>query len=346
MLVLPRYYLVRDLTVFEATAAVLASMALAAISLRYVEKPFRQKAMAVRRAYSIVGAASAVAALAAIALLRADGLPGRLDPDAAAINAAVGTHYRCGATSYIPFGALYACPVALPDRDPNAADTVLFGNSHAQMYVPAVEAVLKKYDRHGLLVPANYCLPSLDINVSVDCNRIMSKNLEAIDALPNVRTVILAYSWDIEGKRLFDGDGNELSGSESELIRTGVQAVVEMLEASGKEVIVVGPIAIPGSDIASAVSRKLAFGHEVDEPLWTSEAEFLVQHQSAMTALSGLAGVTFVKPHEIQCHDGKCFYIDRGRSLFADGNHIASTAIDRFVPMFDAALGPRSKAID
>jgi hypothetical protein len=338
MLVLPRYYLVGDLTIVEASAAILASFVMATISLHYVEKPFRQKSMPVKRAYRVVGAASFVAMLAGIMVLRFDGLPGRLDPDAAAINDAVGTHYRCGATSYIPFGALYACPVALPGKNPDEADTVLFGNSHAQMYVPAVEAVLRQNGRQGLLVPANFCLPSLDVNVSIDCNRIMLQNLEAIEALPNVRTVILAFSWSVDGKRLKDSNGIMLSGEESDLIYVGVERVIRRLQAKEIEVVVVGPIAVPGWDIASSVSRKLAFGHEIDDPLWTDEARFLKPYKAALTSLRSDNGVTLLTPHEIQCHDQRCYFIDGAESLFADSNHIASTAISRFVPMFEAAL--------
>jgi peptidoglycan/LPS O-acetylase OafA/YrhL len=338
MLVLPRYFLVRELTPIEAIGAVLASMAMAAFSLRYVEKPFRQKGMPAKRAYAVAATASLIVALAGAFVIQTHGIPGRLDARAAAINTAVGTNYRCGATSYIPFGALYACPIALPSGDPDYADVVLFGNSHAQMYVPAVELVLEETGRQGLLVPANGCLPSVDVNISADCDRIMRRNLEAIEALDEVRTVILAFTWSVNGKSLVDGAGNRLDGDPSSLIHAGVERVIERLHARQKEVVVVGPIAIPGYDIASSVSRKLAFGHEIDDPMWTPERSFLEQHHAALTSLQEREDVMLLMPHEIQCHDERCYFIDEGEALFADGDHIAGAVAVRFVPMFESAL--------
>jgi hypothetical protein len=208
------------------------------------------------------------------------------------------------------------------------------------MYVPAVEQVLQREGRRGLLVPANACLPSIDVNVSVDCDRIMRQNLQAIEELPNVLTVILAFSWSISGNRLVDGKGNRLDGDQSMLIYAGVDRVIERLKASGKEVIVVGPIAIPGYDIASAVSRKLAFGHEVDDAFWTAETSLLEKHHAALTSLDVRKDITLVKPHNIQCREGRCYFIDDDGSLFADGDHFASRVLERFVPMFESALSP------
>jgi peptidoglycan/LPS O-acetylase OafA/YrhL len=339
-IVFPRYYLVRELTLLEGSIAVFASMMLATISWRYVERPFRQKMMPARRVYILTLAATLVTVSAGIALVRGDGFPGRLNARAAAINIAVDSNYRCPVAAHIPFGALHACSLALPDKNPNSADTVLFGNSHAQMYAPAVAAALANSNRRGLLVPANGCLPSVDVNISAGCDRIMRENLAAIVDLPNVHTVIIAFNWAVprKPKKLVDGTGRPLVGDYSALVADGVGRAIEELQAAGKETILVGPIATPRYNVASVISRKLAFGHSIGEPLWIAQAEFLAQHEVLLAALSQRPGVVLLTPHEYQCRDARCYYVDGGDSLFADGNHLAGTVQERFVPLFERSL--------
>jgi peptidoglycan/LPS O-acetylase OafA/YrhL len=337
MIVLPRYYLVRELTLPEGCLAVVASMIMATLSWRYVERPFRQKSMPARHVYVLTLAVTLVTIAAGIALVTSHGVPGRLDARAAAINVAVGTNYRCPATSYLRFGALYACPIALPDGDPRSADTVLFGNSHAQMYVPAVATALASHNRRGLLVPANGCLPSVDINISANCDRIMRLNLAAIADLPDALTVIIAFNWDVD-RDFVDGTGKLLDGDRSALIAAGVGRAIEQLQAAGKNIILVGPIATPGYDISSVISRKLAFGHPIDEPLWIAKAQFLAKHEALLLTLGRQPGVTLLAPHELQCRDARCYFVDERESLFADAVHLTRTALARFVPMFERGL--------
>ena len=73
---------VRALTLTEKAAAVGLMTACAAISWWFVERPFRNKQVPIRRVRCAAGAGAAVLAAAAAAMLGAKGLPGRLSAEA------------------------------------------------------------------------------------------------------------------------------------------------------------------------------------------------------------------------------------------------------------------------
>ncbi len=130
------------------------------------------------------------------------GLPSRLSPAAARINAAVGTNYRCAVSDYLYLSQSRACVLELPSRNPQDADVVLLGNSHAQMYAPIFGNILHGLALHGLLVPANGCLPTYGSNISPACQELADRNIDAVGQLRRVRVVVIGTTWN---DRLADG---------------------------------------------------------------------------------------------------------------------------------------------
>ena len=65
---------------------------------------------------------------------------------------------------------------------------------------------------------------------------------------------------------------------------------------------------------------------------------FRTQDEALLQTLGRQLGVTLLAPHEIQCRDERCYFIDERESLFADSGHLARTALARFVPMFERGL--------
>lgn len=322
VIVLLKYFMVRDLTAIEVATACLVMTACAILSWRFVERPFRLPETPIRSVYKIVGAATLVLAAIGIALIAAEGLPGRLDPAATRINAAVGSNYRCPVTDYLYFKGSRACNLNLASRNPSDADVVLFGNSHAQMYAPLVRDLAAARSLQALLVPMNACTPTLGPNVNAGCAALATRNLEAIASLPRARVVIIASTWP----------------RDAAAFTAGLNDAIAHLGAAGKRVVLLGPIATPGWDLPSRLSRSLAFGRELDRPLFEPEAAFLERHGQALASFEGRAGIEFVRPDRIQCAAGRCEYVMDGRSLFADSNHLAATELSRFRAGLDAGL--------
>lgn len=340
VIVFGRYYLVRDFSIGEGLAAFVLAVALALVTWRFVEQPCRR-----RLPFPWVGgtvlAAGLAAGLAGFILISSNGMPNRLPVEAAAINAAVGTNYRCPVQNYLVFGGSRACTLNLATRDPSQSKVILFGNSHAQMYAPAVETILQRNGEPGLLVPMNGCLPTIITNINETCRKLASVGLAEILKLPRADTIILGLTWRHE--RLTDERGNSIPPDQVDsALVAGLDDVVQRITASGKRVVVIGPIAYPGWDIASVLSRQRAFGWHVSEPDSVPQTQFLAREGHFIDHFSTTPGVRFVPAHRVQCDGAACHYLIDGKSLFADASHLASAELDRYLPLFSAALGVRN----
>jgi peptidoglycan/LPS O-acetylase OafA/YrhL len=336
VIVFTQYWLVRAPTTLELVAETVVMFVLAFLSWRFVERPFRGRSMPVRRVVQWSAVGVFVLGGAAAALIFSSGLPGRLSPAAARINAAAGTNYQCPFGSTIAFGASRACKFALPSGDPERADAVLLGNSHAQMYAPLVSDILIAHGKQGLLVAANGCLPMTETNISADCAAIAEANIAAVERLEHARVVILGLTWGTnETGTLVDRTGRISAVQGPAGVAAGLVSTVARLRRANKTVIVIGPLATPDWDVASILSRSLAFGRPISMPLFTSEAQF---DDDYAVVFQSLKGVALIRPDQIQCQAGRCDYLLDGRSLFADDNHLAKAELYRMHAIFEPVI--------
>ncbi len=340
IIVFGQYYLVREFNLVETLAALVLMFACATASLRFVERPFRSSKMPIRTVRYVALAGVVALAAAAATLLWARGFPGRLSAEAAVINSAVGTNYRCPVSEYIALGASRACLMNLPSRDPKDADVVLLGNSHAQMYAPAWETIITRRRQTGLLVPFNACLPTVQANISVPCLEVARNNLAELAKLQRARTVILGFNWDQSVGGFVDAAGRAVRNDDSRALIAALDDLISRLQQAGKHVVLIGPIAEPGWDVASIVSRQLAFGHPFDRPHFTPVAEFRRRYGSAIQHFEARPDIGFARPDRVQCGAERCDYLLDGHSLFSDHNHVAAPELHRFIDIFEAALPP------
>jgi peptidoglycan/LPS O-acetylase OafA/YrhL len=344
IIVFGQYYLVRSYTLLEAGAALLLMAACAAATWWFVERPFRSKEMPMRTVRLAAGAGTALVGTAAAALLWSQGLPGRLSAAAAVINQAVDTNYRCSFGDYLAFGASRACVMNLQSRKPADADVVLLGNSHAQMYAPLWASILAGRGQSGLLVPANGCLPTVQANISRACIDIAAKNLAEVSALPRAGLVILGLNWRRPEGELIDADGRAVDDGDNRVFVRALDDLIDRLQRTGKQVLLIGPIAEPGWDVASTLSRQLAFGRAVNHPQSLPAAEFESRFGSSIRHFEERHDIGFARPDRAQCDAERCYYVLDGRALFADSNHIAVAELPRFRALFEAALPPTAVA--
>jgi len=335
--VFARYCLVRSLSAVEAAMAVALTFALAALSWRYIERPFRDRTMPIRVVLTRVACGCIFVATTSVWILAYRGFPSRINPEVARIDSVVNTEYRCSLTNYIVFGASHACPLFLPSLNPEDATVALLGNSHAQMYAPLVADILRANNREGLLVPLNRCLPMPDYNLSAACMDAAAQNLSAVEGLHRIRIVILAMTWDHPG-RMYTANGQTPEGSESKLLSESLDRLIQNLEQRGKTVVLVGPVTPPAWESASVVARDLAFGHKVLEPMFLPESAFMADHDGIIAHYSSRGDIIFIRPDLIQCQEDRCDYFHNGEPLFADTSHLAESALPLFRPVFETGL--------
>lgn len=338
VIVFSQYYLVRKLDPFEALGALAAMTICAVISWHYVEKPFRRLTMPIRKLRYAALAGVGSLAIAGALLLASAGLPRRLEAAAAVINGAVGSNYRCPISDFIFLGKSRACLLNLPSRDPEDADVMLLGNSHAQMYAPLWASILRERGQTGVLVPANGCLPTVQVNITRGCVNVARQNLAELDALHRAQIVILGFDWVHGPNGLVDADGRKVDNRRNAALLAGVDDLIEKLRSSGKQIVLIGPIAEPGWDVPSVIGRELAFGRPIERPTYTPETDFLARYGDVIRHFEGRPDLRLARPDRVQCTGGRCNYIVGGRSLFADHGHIAAGELYRFRGAFEAAL--------
>jgi peptidoglycan/LPS O-acetylase OafA/YrhL len=337
-IVFSKYYLVRELRPLEAAALGVLMFAAAALSWHFVERPFRRREFPVRRLYVGSLAVTAVLATAGLAMLLSRGFPARLDKEAAVINEAVDTYFRCALGDRVVLGLERACGLNLAAHDPARARLVLLGSSHAQMYAPVWREILEQRHEGGLLVSRVGCLPTVSANFDPGCLRLAQVSLDAVNALPDVHTVVLAMTWWHGPDALVDSAGRRLDNRNKGALIAAIDDLIARLRARGRHVVLVGPIAVPGSNLASIVSRQLAYGRPVDRPLTVPRSDFDREYAAVLRHFSGRDDVAFARPDLIQCNSQDCrFFID-GRALFSDVNHLAAAEVGRFRNIFQEAL--------
>lgn len=339
VLALARYVAIEPLSPWQVAAALAVALGLAWLSWRFVERPFRNPAVANRTIW--IGSLSGMATLgaAAIAIPIGQGFPARFSSTVVRLNAGSGATWRCPLPDFISFGDYLACPITLPNRDARTADVVLWGDSHAQMYAPAVRMAAGRH--RVLLVNAYGCAPVLGDAISASCGTIQRGNYAEILKLP-APTVIVAQNW----PQYRDEATGRLGRTPlpSERYQDGIRrlrALVAGLRANGKRVIIVAPVAVPGFNVASVASRELLFRGRITTPIKISRRQYEAEYANVLAAMRDLArdpNVHIVRIDQRACSATHCPFLENDEAVFADYGHFSTRAVTRFAPMFRDAI--------
>ena len=325
IIVFAEYYLVRDLAVAEKLAVFAITVVVGALSWRYVERPFRGRELELSKVLSAMLFVAVPLVALAIAAISHGGFDNRLEERVSRLNKAVGTHYRCAVSDYVVVEGERGCELNLPTRNPNDAQIVVLGNSHALMYAPAIESELRRVDKYGLMLTVNGCLPTLNLNRSERCRRASMRQIEVISKLAAVELVIIGMTWHHD--ELYSAGGGRAINNEDGLpLANAVLQLITRLEELGIQVAVIGPIARPEYNIASYSSRQLAFGRSIERPVNVSRTTFDARYAATILTLS--ENVRVLLPHERQCDDLVCDFLRGGESLFSDSNHLTPSAAE------------------
>ncbi len=237
----------------------------------------------------------------------------------------------------IAFGPSRACRLNLPSGKPEDAQLILLGNSHMQMYAPVWRQLLEQHNLRGVLLPANGCLPTSLANIDPSCAAIAAANLQSVLRVP-AKIIVVGFRWPEPGDVIYDAHGRTLDNQNMRATILAVDDLVARLRAGGKKVILLGPIAEPGWDVASEASRLLAFGWKLDKPLSRDSAVFRSDYAPILNHFGADQSVIFLRPDEVQCGQLNCDFVRDGNVLFADSNHISQQALPLFMDQFAAAF--------
>ncbi len=225
-----------------AAAVFAATFALAYLSWRFVEQPFRDRSKISRRtvfALALVAVAAAIALGRAAAVYR--GFPGRMPAIEGLADARDKSSllYKCSDIEDLSPGALDAlkdCRLGAPGKTP---DFLLIGDSHAGSLAYGVSDAAFAAGRAGLLLASNACLPIIGLKGryprSEAACRDLHDNLIAIVRHFGVKLVILHARWEALGEGGFLAPEDLRAAAPQAAVKTHLIETLDELAAAGAQ---------------------------------------------------------------------------------------------------------------
>jgi peptidoglycan/LPS O-acetylase OafA/YrhL len=347
LLLVTRYQLFRAPIIPERWGLIAAAFALAALSWFFVEQPFRK---GVGRAHRRPGgrtvlrlgaAATAMVAMTAGAVMAAGGLPQRMPPQIRRILAA--EHDEDGLLQYcfaLPLNKISAKGLCRFGVSRTVAPSfILWGDSHADAILLAVEDVAKHNGREGYFAGEPSCAPLMQVfrPDTPRCRDFNDHVLAFIKAHPEIDTVILMARWGKnaagtatadEGRGfvpISDPQGRARRPADNAAIfARGLTRTVNALRAAHRNVVLVGPVPEIGAPVPQTLARLALAGDS--RHIGPTLKKYLKREKGVLPLFHTMArrpGVSAVFPGHLLCASGRCIVSKDGIPLYRDSHHLS-----------------------
>lgn len=325
IIVYAEYVRLERLSGWGTVAAIVASLALATLSWRYVERPFRAKGVVSRRSI-FAGAGIAGLALVAVSLagLRFDGWPQRFPDEVVRLERFVNAYNPRRAECHRDEDK----PIPYEDSCRYGADVpptyAVWGDSHAVELTYGLGELARRHGKSLLQLSYSGCppAPGLDLAVRPKCREFNEGAARFLQGHPGIDTVFVASRYD--------------NHERSEAFRDGIRRAVSGLLAAGKRVVLVYPIPIAEISIPHALARRAAAG---DDParFTIDEQSYLAHNTQGLKLLDSLEGANIVRvfPRARLCRDGRCIVYADGAPLYFDTQHLTINGAAYLMPLFE-----------
>ena len=323
---------------------VFASLALAIITWKYVETPFR-KSLRISRSRKAIFTLSATGLIAIMAvggfIDKQRGFPDRNDLEVVERlkeipNVRVSYCHKKGRRSVEEMAAGEFCVVG--DGDIRYA---IIGDSHAGAIFDYADDYLSDAGVSAIAVSGGYCAPLLNgFEAEKGCADVMSSALGSILENPDVDTIIMLAEWAIytEGFRDHDtprkvrdseGRASVVSDNVTVLARS-MKETIASIESAGKNVILVLPVPEFEQRANDFIEKAVFLGYaeSIDQAVSLlpslDQAEYRRRNHRVLPLLEQYGNkVTLLPVQHLFCEAGSCRQYDDGKKLlFSDSNHV------------------------
>jgi peptidoglycan/LPS O-acetylase OafA/YrhL len=379
LIVFLRYYLDREFHHFEAVAVVAASFAVAAVSYRFIEAPFRRSARqsqpaevpAGRPAKRTVGLGLVAAMTCAFlgACMKIDGWAWRL-PEAAVAVDTISAQFNPFRKSCYGLSRFEAdsddCTIGQPRAD-GGYDVLVVGDSHADHFVPGFDNLLKARGLAGRQLTTSSCPPLYGTRLFSRPDRELCEDFvpairRFLDAHDEVRLVVLAARWALYSettwlraepfrrKFLVDEQGKIFTRENSRrVMKKALKKTVEAMTSRGLRVVLMAQVPPLSTRRTRCVAR--ARWHGSEEALCYEPAATARRRTRFATELIAEIAVAddrvdaFI-PAEVICDEALCVPVLDDIFLFRDEDHLNATGSERLLSRFRLpALSQEGRAI-
>ena len=316
------------------------------LSWRYVELPFRKPRQLLSRHTLFIAAAAASGALAlyGAAIYRANGFPNRFDQTVQRLSErGPEPDYGCANRSVEEMRRTPRCLIGGTGPNPSF---VLWGDSHAAVYFPALDMLARRYGVSGYDASKLGCPPLIPIqardnhpekwmlradNVR-DCDTHNEQVMRfLVETRP--RVVLLAAEWGIYSS------GKHALAEAPDRDRLPFNTSVEKLRALGISVYVV--LDVPSASLAEP--RTLAKAHLTGATvtLEPNLAAYLQRDVGFRTMSSDLQRrnlINVIDPARRLCDAQSCRVTQGGYPIYYDSNHLSAHGALFVAPVFEPMM--------
>lgn len=336
-----RYYFDRSPEPTEVAACLVIGLGMAVLSWRFIERPFRNPETSRSLARPALRGALAAASLALIAISsvfqETNGLPSRLSPEATVIhNYLLASNARHTGCYSKPNAKAYIEECFFGFQAKAAPEILLWGDSHARHYLPALANVAERRNTKGLARISPSCRPYPGIDLRKDDIRCRNSNDETLEILrsnPSIKIVILAGRWgaDNKGKPAF---------IKAASFQKRLESVIKKLNRANKTVIILGQVPELPESMGQCLTKELQFNIVISgcgDIAEDSAPDHLKLTWKSLESIEGdIPTAHIFEPEDYMCANTICKAIEVGNiPLYRDDNHLSIQGARFLEPYLD-----------
>ena len=359
ILVFARKLAIRPLTGIEASLCVLLSVAVAVVSWKYVEQPFRTPSPALtrRRVFSLSCVSLALLAISGVYIHVSGGVSSRFS--AAVVSLDSGTfdrESRNAERESVCWSRDDGIVIYGAKVEPRFA---VLGDSHSNVIALKLGAVAKERGeslRHFYEFGA---APILGVRFASNpgADARIEESVQSIESSESIDTAILVARWayvvhgfntdfgayerdrsGAPGILLQDSERRMTVEQARDQFRVGLSKIVTRLKTAGKRVVVMYPTPEVGYHVPRTMARLLHYYGTADG--FSRPSDYYFRRQRIVFSVLNSLGniVERVYPHQVFLTDGTAIVQDKGKPLYRDDDHLTLAGAEMLMPMFKNVL--------
>jgi hypothetical protein len=340
-----------------AIGYIFIALLLSALSLRYVEKPFRKRKLVSSRRHVFVftGIVSALVLIVGLSMWRTRGVPSRMPSIVAEYDAVKGDEKFKGAESprgedylFVDLGAKLGAVTDYLGAKNKPCRLMVWGDSHASVLLHMIDEICNTHDVSGIAVRQGGVAPILSLSgvestqqphvARLAFTNALMKYIQEMSQSGELEHVVLAFRWSyyLDTPQRSADDPLPKAGFPDALIAT-----IQELQHLGLKVSVLLEVPIFGQHVPKAV----ALHHWRGWPLPHLSKQQHEQRQQAYEPLIQRLHTETPSVHLIDAlpylmseKDEVEFLDNKGVLLYRDEHHLTKTGTMRLKPLFEKLL--------
>lgn len=248
-------------------------------------------------------------------------------------------NYTDGCHADRPETASGECVYGNPDAD---RTVVLFGDSHAMQYFPALENIAKKRDWRLVPLTKSGCAPP-DVSLYNDALRRYYAECDTwrqatLDRIKEQEKPDLVITGGRDTYTAMRGDQHLSQEESTKALRDGYTSTLRQLRGTGARVVTIKDNPHPDKDIPSCVSNAPKNLGDCAVP---QDVAYDYPHV-ADHAAERVRGVRLVDPTSMFCRDGTCPAVIGDVVVYGVTTHLTATYVETLTPWLDKQLASLS----